>query len=188
MTNRIIIPPAHAREIVEQARQVYLRNCSCRVQERRCPPETWAVCLLFENASPDEIQDARLISKEQALDVLETTARRHAIYNLFYKLSGEITELCSCCTCCCHPLLGLKEDGSYAEQLRSAYIAVTDASRCNGCGLCDSSCFFEARDVEEGISQVNAERCFGCGRCLEFCPEQAITLELKAGRGIPLPR
>ena len=188
MTDRIIVPPAYAREIVQQAKQIYLQNCPCRVQEQHCAPETWEVCLLFENAAPDDIRGARLISNEQALDVFRTTTQRHVIYNLFFKpLDGAITELCSCCTCCCHPLLRLKAEGNYKEQLRSAYVVVTDTIRCLGCGLCETSCFFEARHVDKDVMTVDSERCFGCGRCLEFCPERAITLAPQVGRGIPMP-
>ncbi len=179
--DRIIIPPALARQITARAGQVYLRTCPCRARKQLCPPETWEVCLLFDNASPNDLQDARPITVEQALSVLETTGQRGAIYNLFYTHVGQhITELCNCCTCCCSPLNQMREEQNYSQQLRSGYLAVTDPELCIGCGTCEASCFFEARQVEDGTLQLTNERCFGCGRCISSCPEQAIRLELQA--------
>ncbi len=186
--DRLIIPPAKALEIAGQAGKIYLRECVCRAQEQLCPPDTWRVCLLFEGASQDELQNASPVSSSEALSILKTTAGRKAIYNLFYTRPGQkIVELCSCCTCCCHPLHGMREADSYSQQPRSEYVAITDATRCVGCGLCEESCFFEARQVENGTLHLTDERCFGCAKCIDTCPEAAITLAKQIGRGVPIP-
>lgn len=186
--NRIIIPPAQAREIVAQVSKVYLRDCICRASEQACPRDTWEVCLLFEHASQDDLRDARPIATDDALSVLKTTAERGVIYNLFYKQASlQLIEICSCCTCCCSPLRRLKQEGNYSDQLRSDYVAVTDAALCVNCGVCQESCFFEARWIEDGTLHFADERCFGCERCVESCPEEAIRLELQSGRGVPIP-
>jgi Pyruvate/2-oxoacid:ferredoxin oxidoreductase delta subunit len=184
---RIIIPPGWAVEVVRRSGKVYVRECPCRAAERLCPPDTWEVCLLLEDAPPDKLRSARRIPAGDALAILEETARREAIYHLFYTHgSGRATEICSCCTCCCHPLREVKEAGDYAARPRSEYVAVTDAARCVGCGECVAHCFFEARRVEEGALHLADERCFGCGRCAAACPQGAIRLERQAGRGVPL--
>jgi ferredoxin len=186
--SRLVIPPAQALEIAAQASKVHVRDCPCRASKQTCPRDTWEVCLLFEHASQDDLRDARPITVDEALATLQTTAERGVIYNLFYTETGfQITELCSCCTCCCSPLRRMKEEGNYKDQLRSDYVTVTDAALCVGCGLCQESCFFEARRVENGALQLADERCFGCGRCIESCPEGAIRLERQAGRGVPIP-
>ena len=186
--DRIIIPPAKAREITRQADKVYVRECSCRAHAQLCPPDTWEVCLLFESASQDDLREARPISTVEALSILKATADRRVIHNLFYTHTDRIvTEICSCCTCCCRPLHRMKEERNYSEQLRSEYVAVTDTALCVGCGLCEEGCFFEARWVEDGTLHLTEEQCFGCGRCIESCPEGAIRLERKAGRGVSIP-
>jgi len=186
--NRIIIPPVQALEIVAQANKVYVRDCPCRVSRQVCPRDTWEVCLLFKHASQDDLRDARPITTDEALSILKTTAERGVIYNLFYTQTGlQLTEVCSCCTCCCSPLRRMKQEGNYNDQLRSEYVAVTDAALCANCGLCQGSCFFEARRIENDTLHFADERCFGCGRCIESCPEGAIRLELQAGRGVPIP-
>ena len=186
--DRLVIPPAIAREIVSQAAKVYVRDCPCRVEMQRCPQDTGEVCLLFENASSDERRETRPISAAEAASILAATAERKVIYNLFYRhTSRQVTELCSCCTCCCEPLRQLKEEGNYGEQLRTDYVAVTDPARCVACGLCEESCFFGARRAENGTLHLDDERCFGCGKCIDSCPEKAIGLERQEARGIPIP-
>jgi electron transport complex protein RnfB len=187
-THHIVIPPAQALEIIAQAGKVYVRECPCRARVQACPRDTWEVCLLFEHASEDDLRDTRLITTDEALSILKTTAERGVIYRLFYKpVSFQLTEVCNCCECCCAPLLELKRKGNYGEQLRSGYVAVTDAELCVNCGLCQESCFFDARWLEDGALRFVDERCFGCGRCVEVCPEGAIELELQAERGVPMP-
>src|SRR5512139_1434258 len=170
--DRIIIPAAQAFEIVSRASKVYVRECPCRALAQKCPRDTWEGCLLFEHAAPDDRQGAKPISTAEALSILKATVERRSIYNLFYTRADRVvTELCNCCTCCCRPLQHMKAEGDYREQLRSEYVAVTDPTLCVGCGTCEDSCFFDARQVEDGTLHLSKERCFGCGRCVEICPE-----------------
>ena len=187
-TDRMIISPSQAEEIVSKAGRIHVRDCPCRAQEQLCPRDTWEVCLLFEHASPEDLQGARRITPGEALSILRTTSERQAIYNLFSTRDGKrVTELCSCCTCCCHPLNQMREQGRYGEQIRSEYVAVTDTARCVGCGACEAICFFEARRVVNGGLHLADERCFGCGKCIDSCPEDAISLVQQVGRGVVIP-
>jgi ferredoxin len=177
--HRMMIPPFVAQKVLSDRRQIYLRKCPCRVLKGFCPPELWEVCLLFEDASEEELLGARPITQQEAQDLLQRMAGHRAIHNLFFHPhSGKITELCSCCTCCCRPLLRLKEKRNYAAEIRSGYLAITDERICTGCGNCLESCFFEARQLNEGSIHLVAEQCFGCGRCIEACPQDAIRLEI----------
>ena len=186
--DRMIVPPVEAQKIVANAGQAYLRDCVCRVREQACPPEAWEVCLLFEHASEEQLQDARPITTDEALSILRRSAEQGLINQLFYRQGSlQLTEICSCCTCCCVPLRKLKKQGSYAEELRTGYVAITDETLCLACGLCEDSCFFEARRIEGGELSLQVERCFGCGRCVTSCTEGAIGIELQAGRGLAIP-
>jgi ferredoxin len=188
IVNRLVIPPVEAERLVAQAGQVYLRECPCRSQRQVCPREKWEVCLLFEHASDKDRQQARMIAADEAVYLIRMTTGRGDIHQLFYFQEGTRPfELCNCCTCCCSPLREVKEKGDYTQQLRSGYVAITDAALCTGCGSCLESCFFEARRLEDGALHVMDERCFGCGRCLASCPEDAIQLEFQSGRGVPIP-
>ncbi len=187
-TRRLIIPPEEAERLVARAAKVYLRECPCRMDMRVCPREKWEVCLLFEHAPESDRQRAKAIAADEAVRIVRKTTERGDIHQLFYYQAGARPyELCNCCTCCCFPLREAKEKGDYTEQLRSGYVAVTDAELCAGCGSCLDSCFFEARQMADATPHLIDERCFGCGRCVADCPEGAIRLEFQAGRGVPIP-
>jgi hypothetical protein len=116
--DRMIIPPGKALDIVSKASKVYLRECVCRAQEQLCARDTWDVCLHFDGSPQNKLQSAEVISTSEALSILKTTAERKSIYNLFYRQTDQkVTEICSCCHCCCHPLHQMREDGNYNEQI-----------------------------------------------------------------------
>ncbi len=185
---RLIIPPQEAERLVAGAGKVYLRDCPCRSEMQVCPRETWAVCMLFEHASPQDPQKAKRISPHEAVQIVRTTTERGDIHQVFYFEDGARPyELCNCCTCCCFPLRQARDKGSYAEQARCGYVPVTDPEKCIGCGLCVDSCFFEARLLEDGAIRLVDEYCFGYGRCVPACPERAIRLELQPARGTRIP-
>jgi ferredoxin len=187
-THRLIIPPEEAESLVARAAQVYLRECPCRIDMQVCPREKWEVCLLFEHAPEADRQQAKAITADEAVRIVRMTTGRGDVHQLFYYRDGARPyELCNCCTCCCFPLREAKEKGNYAEQLRSGYVAVTDAELCAGCGSCLDRCFFEARQMTGATPDLIDVRCFGCGRCVADCPEGAIRLEFQAGRGVPIP-
>jgi ferredoxin len=187
VVSRLIIPPEEAERLVAQAGKVYLRECPCRLEVQECPREKWEVCMLFEHASEKDRQQAKAISADEALQIVRMTTERGDIHQVFFDKGARPFELCNCCTCCCFPLREAKEEGDYAEKLRCDYVASTDAELCIGCGLCLDSCFFEARQLEDGVLSLIDELCFGCGRCVGSCPERAICLEFQPGRGVPIP-
>ncbi len=53
---------------------------------------------------------------------------------------------------------------------------VVDLARCDGCGICQSRCRFDALTVENGRCRVNEYACEGCGVCAYVCPREAIGL------------
>jgi dihydroorotate dehydrogenase (NAD+) catalytic subunit len=52
---------------------------------------------------------------------------------------------------------------------------------CNGCGLCETSCVYDAIHVVAGKAVLRREECSGCGLCVTRCPTRA--LELGGGGG-----
>ena len=185
ITDRLIIPYDLARDIVRQAAKIFVHECPCRAEAKRCPRDTWDVCLRFENATAEALQSAKPITAAQAEEILAAAHERGEIHNLFYdRDSRKVSELCNCCSCCCEPLQELKQATNYEEQLHSGYIALTDTSLCAGCGECLDACFFEARQLDDGVLHLRAERCFGCGKCIASCPQDAIRLEMQSGRQV----
>lgn len=189
IVNRLIIPPKEAEKLVSQADNIYLQNCPCRSKMQVCPREKWEVCMLFDHADEEDRQQTKLISREEAVQIVRMTTEHGDIHQVFYFQDGERPfELCNCCTDCCYPLRKAKRKGDgYKGQLHSGYVTITDAELCVGCGQCRESCFFEARQLEDGKLHLIDTLCFGCGRCIPNCPESAIRLEYYPKRGIPIP-
>ena len=53
-----------------------------------------------------------------------------------------------------------------------------DINKCNGCGLCEKKCLFNAVTMEQG-RPVMGGACVFCGMCGNVCPKQAIAVETK---------
>ena len=62
------------------------------------------------------------------------------------------------------------------EAFRSGHEAVIREAECTGCGLCATTCRFDAvRPAREGTAyRVESVGCEGCGVCVRICPAQAI--------------
>lgn len=55
-------------------------------------------------------------------------------------------------------------------------IAAVDKGKCTGCGLCLTTCIYNALELAESSVTVRAEACEGCRLCVCACPEAAISL------------
>ncbi len=53
-------------------------------------------------------------------------------------------------------------------------IPTVDEEKCNGCGVCDEACAFNAIVVLGDKAVVFPELCHGCGGCARFCRQGAI--------------
>jgi MinD superfamily P-loop ATPase len=68
----------------------------------------------------------------------------------------------------------------------SGYVAHVDSAVCLACGRCESRCQFGAISLVDGTAAVDDDACMGCGVCETTCVEDAIRLERREGRGVPL--
>jgi MinD superfamily P-loop ATPase len=58
-------------------------------------------------------------------------------------------------------------------------IAAIDPNMCNGCGICEQICRFEAIHPGTLGYEVDPISCDGCAACVYQCPEGAITMQLQ---------
>jgi len=56
--------------------------------------------------------------------------------------------------------------------------ARVDKNLCNGCGICEEVCFYDAARVSGGVAEIVLEACDGCGLCAQLCPRGAISLRV----------
>ncbi|MDP2727047.1 MAG: 4Fe-4S binding protein, partial [Dehalococcoidia bacterium] len=62
-------------------------------------------------------------------------------------------------------------------ETKGKIVAEVEESLCNGCGVCEEVCAFDAIKVPEGLAVVNEGLCEGCRLCVADCPTDAISLK-----------
>ena len=55
--------------------------------------------------------------------------------------------------------------------------ASLDSDKCEGCGVCEQVCRFDAIQARDGQYSVDMVACDGCAACVYQCPTQAIHME-----------
>jgi MinD superfamily P-loop ATPase len=56
-------------------------------------------------------------------------------------------------------------------------IAIIDPKHCQGCGICEQVCRFDAVNVNHGDYSIDPMACDGCAACVYQCPEGAIQMQ-----------
>lgn len=176
------------RHMVEQARSFAVGDCICRKKARLLgkgcdkPMETCLRIAPFDNIfvdmlkelSPDNNYIGRVISKEEALNIIDMTESAGLVHVVENYKEG-ILNICNCCSCCCVPLQAIHRWGIDSGSLaKSNYVAVVDEELCTSCETCIERCQVEAISVDD-YAKIN-ERCIGCGLCVSTCPTEAIRL------------
>jgi len=54
--------------------------------------------------------------------------------------------------------------------------AVVNFSKCDRCGVCARSCFYDAITLTRSGAMINTKKCDGCGMCAEVCPRDAVSM------------
>lgn len=77
-------------------------------------------------------------------------------------------------------IVGLTRKKLHERKLRDYSIApVHNPEACNTCRLCQTSCVYEAIDIDEDDTfNLDEEKCFGCGLCVARCRPGALSIAL----------
>ena len=177
---QVVLAQPEMRTLLSEANVIAVGNCLCREEEGNCD-NPLDVCIALNEAATKRVHDRswRTISIDEALAVLERTYERGLVHLAYRRNDGDISFACSCCSCCCQPLNGLKRFDYKDGITESAFVALFDEAACVGCGVCAERCVFDAFAVDEGRTTFDRDRCFGCGLCVGTCPAGAITLRTR---------
>lgn len=180
----MILPTQTVQEIVEKYDDIAVGSCYCRNHTRVLgnPCKQTNIkdsCFTFGKSARHTAKHgfARLISKEEALDLLGKIRDDGLVHKAMHlRANPELREdaICNCCTDCC-PQGGGFMIGPTANYTN--YLAQINPELCTGCGTCVEKCHQLIIELnEDGIAERDEESCIGCGVCAYFCPENAISM------------
>jgi ferredoxin len=186
-----VVPFPVARDIVlSAAPDVAAYECACR-HARESPCQPTQVCMVVGQPFVDFVIDhhphtSRRLTQAEALDLLQAEHERGHIHVAYFKdaMLGRFYAICNCCSCCCGGISAMVDYG-VPILAASGYVAQVDGARCAGCGMCEDVCPFGAVEVD-GAATIDWTACMGCGVCAGQCPNEAVTLVLDAGKGVPM--
>ncbi len=169
------------RAMINKAKSFQVCDCICRkerqVQGHTCD-HTMEVCLAISSHEDafDKYRRGRVISKLEALDVMELAEKEGLVHTTYNVQAGHM-YICNCCSCCCGILLSMKKFKSPYLMAKSNYVALIDQDKCIACGVCaHERCPVGAILETDGVYNVQPDRCIGCGACTTGCDSEAVYL------------
>jgi len=176
-----IHPYEEIKNFIDNASYLALTNCACRISVAGCdkPKEVCLIFdgmaeFLVERGF------ARQINKEEGVKVLDQ-AEAAGLVHTSNNSAEKANLICNCCPCCCTVLRGRTQLGHEHAFEPSRFEARVDDGSCTGCAACaDERCPMKAIEMKDGIAVVNADKCIGCGLCVTACTAEAITLAERA--------
>lgn len=183
-----VVPIEDIRTIIEKASTVVRMPCACRwaadKKEKRCcysvsySPETWHQNLDMSYFGKASDEGFETLTGVEAIAQMESLEEEGAIHTIWTMVTPFIGAICNCTNRDC---LGLRTLAMKVETMaKGEYVALVDSALCNGCGLCEISCQFNAisSQVIDGapVAAINHAKCYGCGLCRSHCPQGAIQL------------
>ena len=170
---------------IESADAIAVGHCYCHHEAYLLGKETCDApeyrCMNFGPGAlyTSERGITRLISKEEALEIIEACAEKGLVH-MGSNTSKYLEFLCNCCICHCGMLQSLNKIGVPKLTASSGYIASVDKNICDGCGSCIEICPMNAVSMnDEQMAAVDQLRCIGCGLCVHHCSADAIIMSLR---------
>jgi len=165
------------KQIVEEAGNIAVTRCACRVIDGSCG-KPLEVCVQLNKAADYAVErgTGRKVTKQEALEIFRLCEEEGLVHVAGNRRSlGHV--VCNCCEDCCIGWSATKE-GVKKAIAPSRFTAYVDPSLCTSCETCLTRCFFDAVSLEgeDDTALVDPEKCMGCGVCLVTCQGQAISM------------
>jgi len=90
-------------------------------------------------------------------------------------LKGNIS--CSCCGCCCHGLRTIRDFSAPGMISKPHYMPVKTDDKCTACKVCVNRCPTKAWSMVDDVMMFDTIRCIGCGLCVSSCKFDALELK-----------
>lgn len=175
--------------VTNTTKSIQVANCVCKQGSeligKPCKQvDNLEICIMFDAESFMERHQARTISKEDCLKLLDYAEKKGLVLQ-----PGNTYEpfcVCLCCGCCCGVLTTAKKFPKPAELFATNYVAKLDSNKCTGCGVCIKRCQMDAltKDDHKNII-LDLDKCIGCGLCVTTCKPKSIKLEKKKKTTVP---
>ena len=187
-----VLPIEEISELVRNAMTVVRMPCACRwnigKKEVRCcyaisyGPDAWyrGIDMSYFGKTSDEGLES--LNPDNAIKQMEEMEEHGAIHTIWTMMTPFIGAVCNCSPDECLAMRTLSR--IHVETMeRAEYVARVDEGLCNGCGLCDLNCNFNAigsvTESGRSLARIDPHRCFGCGLCRRACSTGAISLVLR---------
>ncbi len=192
----LILLTQKVEELIEKFDDISVGHCFCRhhrdILGKPCThTDLRENCFTFGKSARYIAEQGfgRLISKDEALDIMKKSEDDGLVHKAFHphsNIAKAETSICNCCKDCCGTLEWWRM-GMFALINSTNFLSQVDPDLCSGCGTCVEKCPVDAIELNDSdIAEVNAEYCLGCGVCAHFCPENAIIL-LEGMRKVYVP-
>jgi formate hydrogenlyase subunit 6/NADH:ubiquinone oxidoreductase subunit I/predicted transcriptional regulator len=177
--NAQILAFEDVRSLIDNAKNLAVTRCSCRVVDGACG-QPLEVCIQLDRAADYAIErgTGRQLSREEAMSMLRM-CEEEGLIHVAENRKSQGNVICNCCRDCCLNWTSVRTGlGKFVAPSR--FRASVDAGDCNGCELCVDACFFDALSMEadDGLARVDADKCMGCGVCQVVCPTEAVHMQV----------
>jgi len=191
-----IMPFEEVSNIVDKFDEIALAHCYCRhskdlVDEPCQTTDERLNCLLLGKSArfAADYDFGKLISKEEARQVLAKAADEGLVHKAFHiHLNTDLDEeaICNCCKCCCGPFQ-MYYRGAAAYHCHSNYLAVVNEDACTLCETCVEMCPMETIELIDDTIVIHEEKCIGFGVCAHHCADEAMDLKRIEARTVFIP-
>ena len=176
-----ILSEQEAEEILCSAETIASGRCAYRTEAGKCDAPL-DICIAVDGDAEEMLAKYEgfcVISREDALAALRVSHEGGLVHLAFRRGNGEITQLCSCRSCCW--FLDKPKGCDFGEAIiESNYVGRHDRKAYVGCGNRIDRCHLTAwTPNSDGEPRLVTETCFGCGICVASCTANAISLEAR---------